>query len=254
MEKKISMEKIIISVLLLAALFSSCSMNDSGSDLMDSGGSGTGGSLASFTIIGDYLYTVDNQQLKIANISDPAHPLYVKSINLGFDIETVFPRGDKLFVGSMWGMYIFDLAQNPESPVQLSFFNHLFSCDPVVADENFAYVTLNAESWQCGRSSNELQIVDISDLSNPKLIFNTSMTSPHGLSVKNDTLYLCDTGLKIFKLAPDRKSISQIQHFNIAATDVINLGNNLLVVGDDGFYQYQIKNNEIKLLSSLLTD
>lgn len=244
-----------ISILFLAVLLTSCSMGDSGSDLVgDTNTNGIGGSLASFTIVGDYLYTVDKQHLKIANISDPAHPAFVKSVDIGFDIETVFPRGDKLFVGSMWGMYIFDLSQNPEAPTQLSFYNHLFSCDPVVADENFAYVTLNSESWLCGRSSNELQIVDISNLSSPKLIYNTSMESPHGLSVKNDTLYVCDAGLKLFKLAADRKNISQILHFNIAATDIINLGNNLLVIGDDGFYQYQIKNNEIKLLSSILTD
>lgn len=247
--------QLLLSISIFILLLSSCSMGDSGNDLIgDANNSGTGGSLASFTIVGNYLYTVDKQQLKIANIADPANPAYIKSINLGFDIETVFPRGDKLFVGSMWGMYIFDLSLNPENPTQLSFYDHLFSCDPVVADENFAYVTLNTESWFCGRSSNELQIVDISNLSSPKLIFNTSMESPHGLSVKNDTLYICDSGLKVFKLAPDRKNISQIQHFNIAATDVIYIDDHLLVIGNDGFYQYQIKNNEIKLLSSLLID
>ena len=245
----------LISIVLIVFVLSSCSLNDSGSDIADGSASeGTGGSLACFTIIGNYLYTVDNQQLKIANISDPAHPSHIKSINLGFDIETVSPRDDKLFVGSMWGMYIFDLSQNPEDPTQLSFYDHLFSCDPVVADENYAYVTLNTESWLCGRSTNALQIVDITDLRNPKLIFNTSLESPHGLSIKNDTLYVCDAGLKVFKLAENRKNISQLQHFNISATDVIRIDNHLLVVGDDGFYQYQIKNNEIKLLSSLLTD
>ncbi len=237
----------------LSVLFVACSMGDSGSDLDSNVDSGTGGSLASFTIVGDYLYTVDNSRLKVADISTPAQPTYKKTVELGFGIETIFPHGNNLFIGSMMGMHTFSLA-DPENPQHLSYYEHIFSCDPVVADQQFAYVTLNSVWGNCGRSSNQLQIVDISDLSKPTQIASFNMNSPRGLSIQNDTLYVCDQGLKVFKLSADRKTITPINQFNISATDVISLGNHLLVIGSDGFYQYQINNNNIELLSSLLID
>lgn len=249
--------KTITFSLLLVFLFYACSMSDNGSsDGYTSGDSGTGqgGSMAGFTIIGDHLYTIGGaSQLKVADISNPSNPVYKKSFNPGFGIETIFPHGKYLFLGSQTGMYIYD-ATNAENPKKLSFYQHIYSCDPVVADDRFAYFTMNSVWGNCGQNSNELQIVDISDLSNPKMIFNRAMNSPHGLSIQNDTLIICDNGLKVFKVAADRKSVNLLNDFNIKATDVISLGNHLLVIGDDGFYQYQIKNNEIKLLSSILKD
>ena len=248
------MRKQLILIVIGAVLFSSCSFNDAAPDMSDLSNSGTGGSLACFTIVGNYLYTVDNHQLKVVDVSNPSQPVYKKTVHPGFDIETLFSHGDKLFVGSMLGMYIFDLSENPETPKQLSYYQHIVSCDPVVADEHFAYVTLNSSQQVCWRAVNELQIVDISDLNQPKMIFNTPMKSPQGLSVSNDTLYVCDDGLKIFKLAPDRKNVSLLQKFDITATDVIKIDKSLLVIGNDGFYQYQINHNNIQLLSSIKTD
>jgi hypothetical protein len=80
------------------------------------------------------------------------------------------------------------------------------------------------------------------------------MDSPRGLSIQNDTLVVCDNGLKVFTVTEDRKTLFLLNEFNIKATDLISLGNNWLVIGDDGFYQYQIKNNGITLLSSILKD
>jgi hypothetical protein len=60
--------------------------------------------------------------------------------------------------------------------------------------------------------------------------------------------------LKFFNVNEDRKNIELLHHFNIKATDVIRINQNLLVIGDDGFYQYRLNNNEITLLSSILID
>ena len=246
--------KIISYSIFLILLVYACSMNDKGSSDISSTGTGQGGSLAGFTIIGDHLYTIaDFNQLKVTDISNPENPVYKNTFSPGFGIETIFPRGHYLFLGSQTGMYIYD-AIDAENPRKLSFYQHIYSCDPVVADEQYAYVTMNSVWGNCGQNSNELQIVDISDLNNPKLVFSKAMNSPRGLSIHNDTLIVCDNGLKVFKVAEDRKSINLLNDFNIKATDVIGLGNHLLVIGDDGFYQYQIKNNEIKLLSSILKD
>lgn len=244
-------KKIFIPALLIVFIAFACSMGESSDS--NASDSGKGGSMAGFTIIGNYLYTTSNDQLKVTDISTPSNPQYKKTVNPGFGIETIFGRDQYLFLGTQTGMYIYD-ANIADSPVLLSFYRHIYSCDPVVADQQYAYVTLNSVWGNCGQNSNELQIVDISDLSNPYQIFSKSMTSPRGLCIQNDTLVVCDNGLKIFKVAADRKSISLLKDIDINATDVISLGHHWLVIGDDGFYQYQIKNNEIKLLSSILKD
>jgi len=248
--------KNIIPGLFLIILAIGCSMNDGNSNFYSDGGMGTGqgGSMAGFTIIGDHLYTIGGyNQLKVADISIPSNPVYKKSFSPGFGIETIFPRGKYLFLGSQSGMYIYD-ATDAENPQRLSFYQHIFSCDPVVADERFAYVTMNSVWGNCGQNTNLLEIVDISDLRNPKMVLSKGMNSPRGLSIQNDTLVVCDNGLKVYKVSDDRKNVTLLNEFNIKATDLISLGNNWLVIGDDGFYQYQIKNNEIKLLSSILKD
>ncbi len=248
--------KNIIPGLFLIILAIGCSMNDGNSNFYSDGGMGTGqgGSMAGFTIIGDHLYTIGGyNQLKVADISSPSNPVYKKSFSPGFGIETIFPRGKYLFLGSQSGMYIYD-ATDAENPQRLSFYQHIFSCDPVVADERFAYVTMNSVWGNCGQNTNLLEIVDISDLRNPKMVLSKGMNSPRGLSIQNDTLVVCDNGLKVYKVSDDRKNVTLLNEFNIKATDLISLGNNWLVIGDDGFYQYQIKNNEIKLLSSILKD
>jgi hypothetical protein len=253
---KLMKKNIILLVLFLVVLGIGCSLNESGQDRYSDGGSGVGqgGSMAGFTIIGDHLYTISgSDHLKVVDISEPEQPKFRKSFSPGFGIETIFPRGKNLFLGSQNGMYIYD-ATNPENPEKLSFYQHVFSCDPVVADANYAYVTMNSVWGNCGQNTNLLEIVDISDLRNPKRVLSKAMDSPRGLSIQNDTLVVCDNGLKVFKVSDDRKAVTLVQEFDINATDLISLGNNWLVVGDDGFFQYQIKNNEIKLLSSILKD
>lgn len=231
----------IIPSILLILLAIACSMNDNGSSDSSMGGSsgtGQGGSMACFTIIGDHLYTIgSSNHLMVANISNPANPVFKKKFSPGFGIETVFPRGNQLFIGSQNGMYIYDTS-NAENPEMLSSYSHIYSCDPVVADDQYAYITLNSVWGNCGRGTNELQIVDISNLRNPKLIYNKAMNSPRGLSIHNDTLVVCDNGLKVFEVAEDRKSITLLTELNIAATDVISIGNHLLVIGSDGFYLF----------------
>src|SRR5688500_12067850 len=90
-------------LLLCALLFlvlCGCDKSASDSKFYNGGGTGVGGSLARFTIAGNYLYTVDQTDLKVFDISDPANPVFRRSIPVGFEIETIFPFKDRLFIGS----------------------------------------------------------------------------------------------------------------------------------------------------------
>jgi hypothetical protein len=203
---------------------------------------GIGGSLARFTIVNDHLYAVESHNLKVISISNPADPKLTKNIFAGFDIETIYPLKDKLFIGSMTGLYIFDIT-NPENPVSKGTFSHARACDPVVADDNYAYVTLR-EGTNCGPARNELLIVDIKNITSPYLTKTYSMKNPAGLSIDGSTLFVCDgtDGLKVYN-ASNVNNISLVNQFkNIEPQDVIAWDKNAIVVAKDGLYQFDYSN------------
>ncbi|MCD6542873.1 MAG: hypothetical protein J7K34_00030 [Flavobacteriaceae bacterium] len=215
---------------------------------------GQGGSLARFKIVGDYLYAVDSHNINIFNIDKLENPQQLSSIFAGFDIETIFNRGDYLFLGSMSGMFIYDI-KSPATPQFVSEFQHGTACDPVVVDDDYAYITLRAGNL-CGALDSSLQIVDITDLYNPKLKKSYSMDNPYGLGVKNNLLFICDgnSGLKVY----DKTNVEDLQlidHFkDINTFDVIPLDNRLLMIGEEVLYQYTYTENEINLLSQFSLD
>jgi hypothetical protein len=218
----------------------------------ESSGSGTGGSMARFAIYENYLYTISQNDMTLFNIENEQKPDSTTTINLGWGIETIFPYKDKLFIGSNTGMHIYDNA-NPKSPQRLSVFQHARACDPVVVENDIAYVTLR-EGW-CGVAPNRLDVVNVADLSRPVLIKSYDMENPHGLGIDNGKLFVCEGkfGLKSFD-ANNRNDIKLQEHIkDVNAFDVIPLqGNLLLMVGSDGFYQYDYSDpKNLKLLSKI---
>ncbi len=228
--------------------FQSCSYSDS--DFDGTSESGTGGSMARFTVVGNHLFTVDHQNLNVFDIASEKTPEFKQKNNVGFGVETIFPLGDKLFLGTSTGMHIYDIS-TAGSPSQVSFYEHVIACDPVVSDGQFAYVTLNASRQECWRSVNELQIISLGDIRNPQLLKQYPMNSPRGLAVRNDTLWVCDNGLKIFDVA-DKQNIELLYHFSdLAAYDLILDQNRALVIGESGFVQYTLANDTIIQLSEI---
>ena len=219
-----------------------------------SNSSGKGGSMARFTISGDHLYTVSNFDLQVLDISNATTPVRGEKISLGWGIETIFPYENKLFIGSTTGMHIYDNS-NPTKPVHLSTYAHVNSCDPVVVEGDLAWVTLRSGN-ECAGFTNQLEVINISNPRSPKLVKTYPMQNPHGLGIDRSTLFLCEGkyGLKIFN-AKDHLKVNEnlISHFKEHdAFDVIPMGSNLLLIGQDGLYQYDYSNlKDIKLLSKL---
>ena len=210
---------------------------------------GQGGSLAKFKIVNDYLYAVDSHNINIFNIDNLERPQQLSSIFAGFDIETIFNRGDHLFLGSMRGMYIYNI-ETPDAPQFVSEFQHGTACDPVVVDDAHAYITLRAGN-ACGALDSSLQIVDITDINSPELVKSYTMDNPYGLGIINDLLFICDgsSGMKVY----DKSNVEEIRlldHFeNINTFDVIPLEDHLLMIGEDVLYQYTYSEEGIDLLS-----
>ena len=215
---------------------------------------GIGGSMARFTINGDFLYGLDGSNLDIVDVSQQSTPIAKNEISLSWDAETLFPHNKNLFVGSRTGMYILDL-QAPTQPTIISQYAHVRSCDPVIVEGDYAYVTLRSGSV-CEGFANQLEVIDVTNLKIPTIVKIYPMTNPYGLGIDQGTLFICDgtDGLKAYD-ATNVNTISdhQLAHYkNINAFDVIPFQNIAMVIGKDGLYQYDysdIKN--IKLISQL---
>lgn len=214
------------------------------------GGTGQGGSLARFKIVGDYLYAVDSHSINVFGIQDLNNPTDLEDVYAGFDIETIFNRGNHLFLGSMRGMYIYDIT-SPATPTRVSEFEHGTACDPVVVDGDYAYVTLRGGN-ECGALESGLFIVDISDITKPTLKKTYPMDNPYGLGVKDEKLFVCDgtSGLKVYNKT-NVDDIALLNHFKkINAFDVIPLESHLVLIGDGILLQYEYLENEIRLMSN----
>ena len=214
---------------------------------------GKGGSMARFTIVDKRLYTVSNTDLNVFNITIPNNPVYTKKVDIGtWNIETIFPFKDKLFIGSQNGMFIYS-TYNPDNLVSVGQFSHVQSCDPVIADDEYAYVTLRSGT-ACQGFTNQLEILKLNNFTEPVLMKTYSFTNPHGLSKDGDLLFICDgaDGLKIFNAA-NVNNLKLIKQFTgIETYDVIAYNHIALVVAKDGLYQYNYANaNNIHLLSKI---
>ena len=199
------------------------------------------GSKSQFAIIDNWLYTIDMASIKSFNISNPSSPTFGGEQRTWAELETMISDGDHLFLGTTTGMLIYDTQGDREFPDQVAEIEHVESCDPVVVDGDYAYLTLRSGS-DCGGEVNEYQVIDISNRNWPKHKESFDMYDPHGLGVSNDLLFICDgsDGLKIFDISnPETSGNHQLYHFPEIQTSDIILHNNLaIMIAEDGVYQY----------------
>jgi hypothetical protein len=216
---------------------------------------GTGGSMARFTIVEPFLYALHDSYIQLVRIDDPVNPSLWSKVDVGWGIETIFPYGDYLFIGSTTGLFIYDNT-DPENPTRLSAFAHVTSCDPVVVQGDYAYVTLRAGSF-CRGGVNRLDILDVADLTDPLMVESYSMQGPFGLAIDGSTLFVCDgvAGLKVYDVT-DPMNIDLLAFETSNETyDVILVPPVAIVVGPDGLDQYDYSDvattGELVLLSHL---
>ena len=118
-----------------------------------------GGSMSCFALDnGDnpsYLYAISNRRINCFDIQNAETPRLLGSpVSIDDEIETAFCQDDRLYIGAQSGMYIYSL-DNPQVPEYMSCYKHLRSCDPVVVEDGFAYITVR-DGKECGRTKNEL--------------------------------------------------------------------------------------------------
>lgn len=217
------------------------SMSASDSRANWSAGAGVAGSMARFMLNDKYLHVIAHPwMLKTVDVEDAEKMIIVDSLDVSRNMETLFMLGEKMFVGTTTGMLIYDVA-NATKPTLISHYDHITACDPVVADGNYAYVTLRTGN-RCTSGQNLLEVIDISSITTPYLVKSYPMFNPHGLGIDGNLLFICDgaAGLKIFDRSDPLDIINnKLAHYpDFFAFDVIPMDGVLMFVGEDGIYQY----------------
>ena len=243
----IAMRSNIVLCLLLLSIGVACE-----SDLSSAESAGQGGSMTRFAITGNYLYVLDHSTIQVFSLASQGFQ-EVNSVPVSFGLETIFAKGEYLYLGATDGMYIFSISQ-PEVPSFIFKYTHIVSCDPVVVQGNRAYVTLRTAPV-CGRGINSLEIIDVTDPHNPSLIANYTLRAPRGLAVDGSLLFICEGefGLKVFDISNER-DIKLVDEVNdVHAYDVIARNGVLTLTGEDGVFQYsyEVGKNEVTLLSKI---
>jgi hypothetical protein len=219
-------------------------------------GSGTGGSLARFTIVNNFLYAVDKENLRVFDVSSPSQPVFKRNIPVGFEIETIYPFGDKLFIGSTSMVHIFEIS-DPANPTKLSEAispTVMRRCDPVVAKDTVAYATLRTNG-ECGGTQSILAAYDIRNITRPVQKAAVPVQEPYGLGYSDNVLYVCDKmmGLAVFDITNAYNPVyvrSVLPGNNGNFIDVIPYNNILICWTTKGMVLFDIANKQNPALIS----
>ncbi|MDN4165198.1 hypothetical protein QWY31_06780 [Cytophagales bacterium LB-30] len=241
----------LCALMSLIGFLMACESSDGGG--LPTSGTGQGGSTARFTILGEFLYVVDNATLRTFSLENPTEPEFRSVVDIDDVVETIYGLDDKLFIGSQNGMYIYDVSI-PEYPDYVGAFSHIQACDPVIPYGNYAYVTLRGGTGCRNAANNQLDVLDITDIQNPFLIQSIPMSNPHGLGISGQLLFVAEAyeGIKVFNISNPEEPL-QVGHYReIHVVDVILHRGLLIATGRDGVHQFDYTNpTELQLVSSL---
>lgn len=228
-----------------ASIFYTCPncevMNMGGGFLGNSAGPQTfsgGGSMAAFALMGNYLYTVDASTLHAYSIFDPLNPQKTSEQTVGWNIETIIAYERFLFLGSQTGLFIYGV-NNPASPNFISAFSHATACDPVIVQDDIAYVTLRSGT-NCQGNLNQLDVLNVENVNNPVLIRTYPMSGPYGLGIDGNVLAVCEAefGVKVFNAADPANLVPLAGISSINVKDVIMYNGIALFIGDAGIFVF----------------
>ncbi|MFL5739487.1 MAG: hypothetical protein ACJ75B_04670 [Flavisolibacter sp.] len=228
-------------IILFVIVIAGCDKNSS-SDKMNasSGNTGVAGSLAQFTLIGNYIYAVSSHNLYTVDISNPQHPSTVKQDIFNYDMETIYPYKNRLFIGSRTGIYIYSI-DTPSAPRLMGIAKHGRSCDPVVANDTVSFSTLKSSTY-CGPATSGLYVYDVHDLNNPSLKKTIPINEPIGLGMADSALYVCCSGegLRVFNIKNAYEPVERLKIPDSDFKDVIPYDDLLICWVADGISLYDI--------------
>lgn len=217
--------------------------------------SSTIGTVNRIAVQDEFVYVISNSNMTV--FEDVGGFKKSHTAEVGWQMETIYPEGGALFIGTRNSMEIFDISQNAEFPSHIGSFWHATACDPVLPTGDIAYVTLRTgDDPICPGDQNALIVVNTEDYSIPYQLQEIAMKSPYGMTLIDDVLYVGEgeNGLKSFD-ATNRSKLVEINHDStVKAYDIIAhpyRSDLILIAGPTGFGQYQIdaEDDNLSLIS-----
>jgi len=213
-------------------------------------GGASSGSITTFVIKDNFMYTLDHKVLLTHDLTDPDQPELVHTLEIEYGLETIFLYDDHIYVGSTTSLFIInvDLPATPKfiskTERAVEFIN---GCDPVIVKDNMAYSTVKIIVNRCGRvgSRSALLIYDVTDKHSPQEVGHFIMDEPNGLAIKENFLFVCDKAsnrVVLFDITnPNSAILKQGHHLTVAnAYDIIIKNNRMIVSSTDGFQIFDV--------------
>jgi hypothetical protein len=248
------MKKIFFFTFLMASgfitMFTSCSKtNNTTINTVQAG------SLAKFAIANDRLYCINDDKLNIYDVSNASTPVLNNTIPLDGIVETLFPFGNQLYMGTTTGFFRYDIT-NPDNPSNRQFVQHQTSCDPVVVNDSFAFVTLRGGN-QCGALQSRIEVWKIENNTVTQRLATQNLVEPFGLGLSGKYIFVCDgkEGIKSFSYTYMGNKLTNHQTLKLNEAsfyDVIPYNNTLICYTSKGLAYVDITNPlSIKILSQV---
>ena len=213
------------------------------------------GSVNRIAVVENHIYVITRNS--ITPFEDNGQLTVFNEVYANSGMETIYPDGDKLYIGTQNSMEIFDI-NNPTAPSWSSSFWHATSCDPVLPSGEVAYVTLRTgDVGDCPGDENALLVLNVRNASNPTQLQEIEMESPYGMTIVGSKLYVGEgsNGLKIFNIEDKQNITLDTWEPNIEAYDIIYHPTNpnlILIAGPVGISQYEIEGDAtFSLLSTM---
>lgn len=214
------------------------------------------GTLNRLAFDNDFLYVIGNKDLH--TFSDNGSSVLKSSKKeIGIDLETIYTKADKIYVGTSSEMIILSKTSSPNI---ISTYEHEVTCDPVLPHGNIAYLTLRSTNANgCGGDVNILDVVDITNASSPIQINEVDLSSPYGMAIMGNRLFVAEgnNGISILDISTPSQPELLATHPNIKVFDVLKhptTSNTILTTGEFGLKQYTFNasNNSLQELSEII--
>ncbi|MBO3697566.1 hypothetical protein [Roseivirga sp. E12] len=229
------MKKVTLFLFLLLCFACDNDANDFSPNLS---GTGSGGSLAKFTVLGNHLVILNGQNVSNYTIESDGQLTFVNDIIVGGQLETIFPYGsDNILVGSSNAVHFLTIL-NDDRIAYLSAYEHLTACDPVVARNGIAFSTLKISDCRSG-TIDFLEAIDITDIENPTVLKVYETSSPFGLAIRESRLFVCEKGGLTMYSYTDSGTLTEMDFKelpNAVPLDIIVSDTHLVIRTDNGFY------------------
>ena len=240
------------TLLLMAGIMLLTGCSKESTTTYTSSPTGISGSLSRFTIIGNRLFCLDGNTLKTFDITNGGQPVLLSTIELSTEPESIFTYQNFLLLGTTSGMLIYNAGDHP---TYISTYEHVVSCDPVVADNGYAFVTLrNTTNCRHTAEASRLEVISLANMSTPEQVAQLNMMDPYGLAVNDTLLFVADEDLHVQVISiSNRTEPYFLKTLTLmGARDVIALPNHLLVMAEKKLAQYDYSNvQNIQLISQI---